>query len=569
MPTITPAEGHLAETVDEKTDDAILATAEEASDNAEDTPAYYEGWAFWNLGAALMGSAFLLSLDNTILGMHSSLRPRKANLTNIQATAIPRITSDFNSLNDIGWYASAYKITQMSLLPLCGRIYTFYDNRWSYIIVLLIFELGSIICAVAQNSTTLIVGRAVSGVGAAGLMSGAAIIISATVTLRKRPVLMGLISIIYGVASVLGPLVGGAITDNSMLTWRFCFWINLPFGAVGLAQIWFALRTPPKAVKSTLSSKEKISQMGFPGATILIGSITCLLLALQWGGIDYSWSDPKVYGTLIVFGLTLILFIMVQWRFPKSSTVPIYLFKNRTVVVASIFMMFLQLSITVITYYWPLYFQSVKNTSAENSGIYMLPFAISTMFSTFVAGWVISKVGYYVPFMWVGAPILAAGAGLFRLLDAGSSAASWAGYQIVSGIGYGICGQVPIIAVQVVVDKEDVPTACVLVIFFECLGATLGPSIAQNLFTDTLLKTLLGIAGVDGPAVVAGGAKGFRPLIRPDLLDRVIDAWEDALWTAYLLAIASSAAALVVSAAMEWRRLPEDKKQTATGSEQV
>jgi hypothetical protein len=227
MPAITPAEGHLAETVDEKTDDSILATAEEANDNAEDTPAYHEGWALWNLGAALMGSAFLLSLDNTILGMYSSLRLRKANLTNIQATAIPRITSEFNSLNDIGWYASAYKITQMALLPLCGRIYTFYDNRWSYIIVLLIFELGSIICAVAQNSTTLIVGRAVSGVGAAGLMSGAAIIISATVALRKRPVLMGLISIIYGVASVLGPLVGGVITDSSMLTWRFCFWINL------------------------------------------------------------------------------------------------------------------------------------------------------------------------------------------------------------------------------------------------------------------------------------------------------------------------------------------------------
>ena len=239
MPIITPAEGHLAETVDEKTDDAILATAEEASDNAEDTPAYYEGWVLWNLGAALMGSAFLLSLDNTILGMHSSLRLRKANLTNIQATAIPRITSEFNSLNDIGWYASAYKITQMALLPLCGRIYTFYDNRWSYIIVLLIFELGSIICAVAQNSTTLIVGRALSGVGAAGLMNGAAIIISATVALRKRPVLMGLILIIYGVASVLGPLVGGGITDSSMLTWRFCFWINLRRS--------IAMLSPPRA----------------------------------------------------------------------------------------------------------------------------------------------------------------------------------------------------------------------------------------------------------------------------------------------------------------------------------
>lgn len=115
----------------------------------------------------------------------------------------------------------------MALLPTCGRIYTFYDIKWSYIILLLIFELGSIVCAVATNSTTLIVGRAVSGIGAAGLLSGATIIISYCMPLRKRPVLMGLLSLIFGLGSVLGPLIGGVITDNARLTWRFCFWINL------------------------------------------------------------------------------------------------------------------------------------------------------------------------------------------------------------------------------------------------------------------------------------------------------------------------------------------------------
>lgn len=115
----------------------------------------------------------------------------------------------------------------MALLPTCGRLYTFYNIKWTYIVLLLVFELGSVVCAVAPTSTILILGRAVAGVGAAGLMSGAAIIISYCVTLRQRPVLMGLISIIYGVGSVLGPLVGGPITDNARLTWRFCFWVNL------------------------------------------------------------------------------------------------------------------------------------------------------------------------------------------------------------------------------------------------------------------------------------------------------------------------------------------------------
>jgi MFS family permease len=149
------------------------------------------------------------------------------NLTYISATAIPRITSDFNSLNDIGWYGAAYLITQMSLLPTCGRFYTFYNVKYSYCATLLIFELGSIICAVAPNSITLIVGRAIAGVGAAGLMSGAAVLISYCVILRKRAVLMGVLSGVYGVGSVTGPLVGGVITDTKGLTWRFCFWINL------------------------------------------------------------------------------------------------------------------------------------------------------------------------------------------------------------------------------------------------------------------------------------------------------------------------------------------------------
>ena len=145
----------------------------------------------------------------------------------MKATAIPRITSDFNSLNDIGWYGASYLLTQMSLIPTCGRIYTCYDVKWSYIAMLLIFELGSVICAVAKSSTMLIVGRAVAGVGAAGLISGGAVIVSYCVALRKRPMLMGLLSVCYGIGSLTGPLIGGAITDNAKLTWRFCFWVNL------------------------------------------------------------------------------------------------------------------------------------------------------------------------------------------------------------------------------------------------------------------------------------------------------------------------------------------------------
>jgi MFS family permease len=143
------------------------------------------------------------------------------------ATAIPRITSDFDSLDDVGWYGSAYLLFQMSLQPTYGKIYTYFSVKWTYIAAVLLFEVGSIVIATAPNSTALIVGRAIVGSGAAGIFSGSLIIIGHAVPLKKRPSFIAYVSSMYGVSSVAGPLLGGVFTDSAALTWRFCFWINL------------------------------------------------------------------------------------------------------------------------------------------------------------------------------------------------------------------------------------------------------------------------------------------------------------------------------------------------------
>lgn len=221
-------------------------------------------------------------------------------------------------------------------------------------------------------------------------------------------------------------------------------------------------------------------------------------------------------------------------------------------------MMFLQLSMVVQTYFWPLYFQSVRGTSAKQSGIFMLPLCISSSITTFSTGWVISKLRHYVPFMWIGSIVLITGSGLFQTTSVNSSLV-WIGFQIISGIGYGLCGQVPMLAVQVVLEKEDVPTGCVLVIFFQCLGGALATSVGQNLFTDNLLKALNRINGVDAKAIVAAGGIGFRQLVGPTLLSQVISCFESALKNVFLLALAGAAFSFVVSPAMQWRKLPAGK----------
>lgn len=237
----------------------------------------------------------------------------------------------------MGWYGSSYLIAQMALLPSCGRLYTLYNVRWTYCILLAIFELGCIVSAVAPNSTVLIIGRAVSGLGAAGLLSGATILMSYYVALQKRPIFLAEVLGVYSIGSAVGPLVGGAITDNKKLTWRFIFWINLreswilsdpgalvnscvaAFGAFGLVLIWIALRIPPPASKAGLPWIRKMRQLDVPGATLLLGAIVCLNLALQWGGIVYPWSSANVFGCMIGFGLLLMAFLCWQIRQKDKS----------------------------------------------------------------------------------------------------------------------------------------------------------------------------------------------------------------------------------------------------------
>ncbi|RYP10803.1 hypothetical protein DL764_000425 [Monosporascus ibericus] len=359
------------------------------------------------------------------------------------------------------------------------------------------------------------------------------------VALKKRAMLLAIILGMYSIGSAIGPFVGGAITDNKMLTWRFIFWVNLPFGAVGLVVVWFILRNPPPAAKAGLSWIQKIRQLDIPGATVLLGAITCLNLALQWGGIVYPWSNANVFGCLIGFGLLLIAFLYLQTRGKESSTIPLHIFRNRT---------------------------SVKNTSARDSGIYSLPIIVSNSLGTLSAGWIASRSRHYVPLMWIGAPFLAAGGGLYQLIRPGSPAAQWIGFQILSGAGYGICGQMPILAVQVVLGEADVPTGLVMVLLFQCLGGALAPSIGQNLFTDKLLRNLGEVQGIDGAAVVAAGGREFREIVPPELMDEVIDAFSSALRNVFWLALATPVLAWTVSWAMELRRLPQDREKADTAN---
>ncbi|KAB5580054.1 major facilitator superfamily domain-containing protein [Coniochaeta sp. 2T2.1] len=500
---------------------------------------YLHGLPLALMTIALMAGIFMIALDNAIL-----------------ATAIPKITNQFNSLNDVGksWYGTAYLLTTMSLQPTYGKIYTFFSLKWTYTLALFIFEVGSLICAVAPNSVALIVGRAISGIGASGILCGGLVLISHVVEMKRRPVFMGLISSMFGVASVIGPTFGGLFTDSKRLTWRFCFWINLPFGALAILVILLVYKPKPRE-HSALSFRRKLVHLGFDSAAVLTGAITSLLLALTWGGIKYRWSESKVWGCLLSFGLLLLLFVVMQIFQRDRALIPHHIIKKRTVIFSCLFTFFLQMSMTSQSYILPFYFQAVKGTSARVSGLDILPYGITIVVSTIVSGSFITMSGYHIPWMWLGSAVFTVGAGLLHTLNRDTPMSRWFGYQIVGGIGYGVTVQIPFFAIQVVLGQVDIPTASALVALCQSLGGAVGLAISQNIFQNELVGNLAELPAVDTQTVVASGGVALETIVSAEWVLPVREAFGGAIAQSYLMAIACAGAAFVASLVIPWARI--------------
>ncbi|KAI9808661.1 MAG: hypothetical protein M1825_003812 [Sarcosagium campestre] len=520
------SEGNLQS---KKEEDNVVERTSEEVENDEVVAQYPGGWSLAILTFGLAMAIFVVALDNTII-----------------ATAIPRITTVFNSLNDVGWYGSSYLLTTTALQPSFGKIYTYFNVKWTYLAALLIFELGSIVCAAAKNSVMLIVGRAIAGVGASALFSGGMTIVGFSVPLKKRPIYIAALSSMFGISSVIGPILGGALTDKA--SWRWCFWINLPFGAIALLTVSIFFKNPKRKV-SNLTTMQKIAEIDLLGALFLICSIVCLLLALQWGGSTYPWNHSKVWGCLLGAGLMVIIFVVIQFKRGERATIPPRIFlKQRTVLASSLYSCFLAMGLYTHIFYIPFYFQAVKNTTAEGSGIRSIPYLVSTTLASIVIGGTITAIGIYTPFMWFGAAVFTIGAGLLYTLQVGSNAGQWIGYQIMTGFGAGAGIQIPFVAVQVVLSAKDMPTGNAIAIFFNSLGGAISISIAQNIFTNTLIKQIpLLTDGVDAAAIIGAGATHVRDITPPAQLDGVLQAYNLAVTTAFILPIAVGGLALISS----------------------
>ncbi|EAU32610.1 conserved hypothetical protein [Aspergillus terreus NIH2624] len=484
----------------------------------------------WKLGFIVTGlslSTFCLALDNTIL-----------------ATAIPRITDQFKSLEDVGWYASSYLLTTCAVTLGFGKLYTFYSTKWVYLSALFIFELGSLICGVAPTSVALIIGRAIAGIGSGGLFSGGIIIIAQSIPLERRPIYTGMLSSMFGVASVAGPLMGGAFTDH--VTWRWCFYINLPVGAVTCAFIVLFFKAP-KSVKDKSGFKDQLGQLDLPGTAVFVPAIICILLALQWGGTKYAWSNARIIALFVLFGVLIIGFVLIQiWR-QEKATVPPRVIKHRNAWAGAFFQTFMAAAFFVTVYY------AIKGVSATKSGIMSLPMILGMVICAILSGILVTVFGHYGPFLVLSPILLAVGSGLLTTLKVDSGHPAWIGYQALAGMGAGFGMQQPLMAVQASLPFPDIPTATALMMFAQTLGGAIFCSVGQNIFTNQLLKNLMhDVPSVNAPQVIGAGATELRNVVPVEQLPAVLQAYSRAITEAFYVCVATAVLSFVGACLVKW-----------------
>ncbi|KAL8856751.1 MAG: hypothetical protein Q9178_006709 [Gyalolechia marmorata] len=519
-------------TNEKESDKNMLSDNEEIQEkqNADDTKPeeYPSGTRLVSIVIALALCVFLVSLDLTIV-----------------ATAIPKITDEFGGLEDVSWYSAAFFMTIGGFQSAWGKVYKYFPLKISFLISIFIFELGSLICGVAPNSTTLIVGRAIAGLGAAGIGSGSYTIIAFSASPKKRPLFTGIIGTSYGVAAVVGPLIGGAFADK--VTWRWCFYINLPIGAISASIILIFFNTPSAAKPRSATLREKLLQMDPVGAILVMGLVISYILALHYGGTIHAWDSSQVVGLLVGFVVLSATFAVWEWCQEDRAMVPFRLAGTRVYIVSSVFAFFFSGAYFLIIYYLPLYFQVIDGVSAAMSGVRNLPLILAVTVSMIASGAYISVTGIAAPILVVGTALGVVCTGLLYTFDIGTEQAKWIGYQVIGGVGWGIASQIPIITVQATAPAADLAEVTAILLFFQTVGGAFMVSAAQAAFVNVLIKVLPRSApGLNPLAVVSTGATELRKVFPADQIPGILVAYMRGLKISFAISLASTGVAFII-----------------------
>ncbi|KAJ2552434.1 hypothetical protein EV175_003314 [Coemansia sp. RSA 1933] len=406
----------------------------------------------------------------------------------IVTTAIPKISAQFDALSDATWISTAYMLTTTSLQPLYGRLSDTFGRVPTLLVSIVVFFGGSAACGWAQSMGVLIFGRALQGVGGAGLVALVFIIISDVTTEEERPAFMGVLGAVWSIASVIGPVLGGVFSDK--ISWRWAFFLNLPISGVVLIITVLFLRMP----HSRGSLKEKLKQIDVLGALVLIGTVVMLLLALTWGGKSFAWGSTRIVCLLVFSFVGFGVFILIEWKTSAVPTVPLGLLRSRNVSLAVAGQFFAGVAMFVPMFYIPIWYTIVKNDSAISAGLHLLPYLVSVSLVSVASGFIVTKTGRYRALVIVGSAIMVVGTGLLILMDENISKGKQIGYLLLMGLGLGLNIQIMMIVVQTAAPVEEMAAATTLFLFMRILGASIGIAAMESIFQNYAIPHITDLA---------------------------------------------------------------------------
>ncbi|KAH7399379.1 major facilitator superfamily-domain-containing protein [Pyrenochaeta sp. MPI-SDFR-AT-0127] len=486
----------------------------------------------------------------------------------IVTTALPTIASDFNSASGYTWVGSAYLIAQSAATPIWGKVSDIFGRKPILLVTNAIFFVGSLLAGVSVNMDMLIAARVIQGIGGGGLITLVNITISDLFSVRDRGAYFGVIGGVWALASSLGPVMGGLFTQK--VSWRWCFYINLPLDGVAFLILLFFLdvHTPKTPLRQGLKAVDWLGSLTMVGGTIM------LLLGLEFGGISHPWDSATVL-CLIIFGAVVIgIFFLNEWRVAPYPLMPLDLFSKRSNLAALGVCFFHSFVFISGSYFLPLYFQAVLGATPILSGVYLLPTALSLSFLSMFTGIFIKKTGQYLPMIYFGMFMMTLGFGLFIDLDVKSSWAKIIIYQIIAGIGVGPNFQSPLIALQSLVPKRDIATATATFGFTRNLGSAISVVVGSVVFNNEMKSKQSQLVASLGPQTASafgGGSAGANVGLIQSLPEAekaaARKAFSDSLSTMWIMYVAFSVVGIVASLLITRNKLDKQHEETKTGLE--
>ena len=508
----------------------------------------------WGTGLAVAGlmlALFLVALDQTVVG-----------------TALPQIIADLEGFERYAWVTTAYLLASTAMIPVIGKLGDVYGRKWFIVGGVVVFLIGSALCGAAWGMLELIIFRGIQGLGAgmifANIFTSVADIFPDP---ARRAKYQGLFFAVFALSSVIGPTLGGWITDN--LDWRWVFYINLPLGLVSLVAL-------PLVLRQSAARTGRV-RIDYPGAATITLSVVALLLALSWVGEGYDWGATRVVAGFVVSALLLTVFVPIELR-AEEPIIPLSLFRSRTFTSAALLMFFVGIGMFGIILYTPLFVQGVLGESATNSGTVLTPLVFAMTAVGILGGQIIARVRRVKPFTVFGTVMMTFGVYLLTTLGTGSSTGTVAFFLTVTGLGLGLIMPTATLAVQSTVDRGLLGVATSATQFIRSIGSTVGTAVVGSLVTSGYARDLRADAPPQAPDRLVSALENPQALVSEEaraalsravsefpggeqVLDGVLSAARGALSGAihagFVLILFTTAAAIVSALLMKNLKLED------------